>query len=169
MRKPLRASGCNGRPLGRCLQHALAYQCFVKLHAHLACQVVVAHARAAQRRLPGAGAQPHGTGAKRHVHQRLQQVGYIPVRQPEVAVPALALHGDQARIQQLGEVGADGLLGHACNVGQLGGRERAVRHQCGEDFGACAVADERGNARNVGAVFHGSILGEPLSAVNRLS
>ena len=84
-------------------------------------------------------------------------------------MPALAFHGQQTGVEQLGQVGADGLLGHARHVGQLGGRERAVGHQGREDFGTRAVADERGNARDVGAVFHGLILDEPSVPVNGLS
>ena len=94
---------------------------------------------------------------------------HIAIGQPEVAVTALVLDGQQAGIEQLGQVGTDGLLGHACHRRQFGGRECAVGHQGREDFGARAVANERGNARDVGAIFHGSILGEPSKDVNRLS
>jgi hypothetical protein len=53
------------------------------------------------------------------------------------------------------------------NVGELGRGQRAAGHQRGQDVRACVVAYERGNADDVRAVLHGSIVVEPFLSRKR--
>ena len=86
------------------------------------------------------------------------------VGEAEVAVPTLALDGDEPGVEQLGQVAADRLLRDAGDGGELGRRQGAIGEQRGQHLGTCMVADQRGDADDVGAFFHGSMLAEPLSA-----
>ena len=85
----------------------------------------------------------------------------IPIREAEVTVPALTLDRHQLRLDQLREMGADRLLGHAGQVGELRRGERSIRQESGKNFRSSVIADERGDADDVRAVFHSSMLSEP--------
>ena len=78
------------------------------------------------------------------------------------------LDGDETRVDELREMRADRLLGHARHAGKLRRGERAIRHQRGEHFRPGVIADERGDADDVRAVFHGSIVDEPYISAQAL-
>jgi hypothetical protein len=106
-------------------------------------------------------AQAQRTGVIRHTHQAFQQVRHIFVAQLEVAVPALRLHGDQARVEQLGKMRTGRLFGDVRPRGQLGRGQRLTAHQGGEDVGAGGIADQAGDMSDAGTEIHGSIIAEP--------
>lgn len=99
-----------------CLEQALLRQAIEHQHGELAGEMVVAHPSLAQSWLAGTGAQAHGTRPVRHAHQALQQVRDIAIRQVEIAVASLCLHRQETRIDKVGEVRADGLLGDIGNL-----------------------------------------------------
>src|SRR5271155_432161 len=81
----------------------------------------------------------------------------------------LLIHSDQEGIQQLRQMRAHRLFGHAGDGSQLRRRQCAIGHQRGEYVRPRAVAQQRGNLRAIRAVFHGSMLDEPLPPFKRLS
>lgn len=147
--------------IGMRYQCASLQQAFVDQHTQLTGEVIVANARLAQRRLARAGAKAHCAGPERDPHQRFEKMRDIIVSEAEVTVPPLCIDCDQPCIQQLCQMGADGLLRHASDIGELGRGQRAPAHECGEHLGARMVADQRRDADNMRTVFHGSILAEP--------
>ncbi len=76
---------------------------------------------------------------------------------------------DQLCINKSAEVGADGLPGHAGNVGEFRGGECLPAHQRGQYLGACVIADQRGDTDDIGAILHGSMLAEASMHNNALS
>ena len=161
------AGGGENQAVARRRERAPGQQALVDRHAQFAGEVVVAHARLAQRRFARTQPVPQRTGPESDAHQGLEQLGDIAVGQPEIAVPSLALDGEESRIQQFGEVGADRLLGHAGDGGELGRRQRPIGHQRGKHFGARMIADQSRDADDVRAVFHGSMLNEPSQRCKR--
>src|SRR5271155_1026586 len=81
----------------------------------------------------------------------------------------LLIHSDQEGIQQLRQMRAHRLFGHAGDGSQLRRRQCAIGHQRGEYVRPRAVAQQRGNLRDIRPVFHGSMLDEPLPPHKRLS
>src|SRR6185437_13908678 len=65
-------------------------------------------------------------------------------------MPALPDDGDQAALEQLGQVKAGGGRAHAGQPGQFPRRQRAVRQQCAQDRGPGRVGDKRRGRRDVG-------------------
>jgi hypothetical protein len=157
------------RPAVDRAQQLSLIETLVHQDAEFSGQVVVAHARLAQRRLARARADAHGARPIRDTHQALEQMRDVRVREPEVAMPALALDGDQPRSDELRKVTADRLLGDTRDVDELRRGQRLAGHQRGEDFRARMIADQRGDADDAGSVFHGSLLTEPLSARVRVA
>ena len=84
-------------------------------------------------------------------------------------MPALTLDGNQSRGDQLREMGADRLLGHARYLGKLRRGQRPVRHQGSENFRPGVVSDERSDADDVRTVFHSSMVNEPYFSLQALS
>jgi hypothetical protein len=142
-------------------QELVAQQAIENAYPQFPGEVVVADAGAPQRRLARPRPHANGAGAVGDAHQRLQQLRDVGSGKLEVAVPPLLLHGDEARIDQLRKVGARGLLGNAGFAGELGRGQRLARDQRREDVGARPLAHQRGDASDVRAVFHGSIVAEP--------
>ncbi len=130
-------------------------------HAELARQVVVADACLAQRRLARTRANARRAGPVGDAHETLEQVRDVAAAQPEVTVPALALHGHEPRVQQLGEMAAHRLLGDARHARKLGRGQGFAGSERGQDFRARVIADQRRDADDAGAVLHGSIVAEP--------
>lgn len=93
----------------------------------------------------------------------------IVIGEPVVAVPSLRIDGDESRFRQFRKMCAHGLLGHAGNVGKLCRGQGLSCHQCRQGFCTRVVADERCNADDVWAVFHGSMLDEPSRGYKALS
>jgi NIPSNAP len=89
-------------------------------------------------------------------------MGHIAIRKTEVTMPTLAFHGQQTGIDQFGEVRADRLLGHVRYLGEFRRRKGLSRHQRGEHLGSGMIADQGSDADDVRAIFHGSIVIEPL-------
>ena len=85
----------------------------------------------------------------------------IAIGEAKISMPPLAFDGDQPRGHELREMGADRLLGHAGQVGELRRGERSIRQESGKNFRSSVIADERGDADDVRAVFHSSMLSEP--------
>jgi hypothetical protein len=142
-------------------QCAAPQQALEDAHANLASEVVVADPGFSQRRLARARSSSHGAGAERDAHQRLEQLRDIPIGEAEVTVPPLAFDRHEPRLDELREMGADRLLRHAGEIGKLRRGKRPTRQQSGENFRPGMIADERGDADDVRAVFHGSMLSEP--------
>ena len=117
--------------------------------------MVVADPRFSQRRLARAGHQSRRPAAEGDAGQRFEGVRHLVVGEAEVAVPALRFHGQQLGLEQLAQVRARCLPGDAGGLGQLGGGERAAAEQGGQHLGARRLADETGDAGDVGAVPHG--------------
>ena len=160
-REPALARSGEPEAVGAIDQRARPQEALVNAHADFSREVVVAHPRLAQGGLARTRPRPDGAGAKRDAHQRFEQMRDVAIGEPEVPMPPLALDGDQARVDELREMRADGLLGDARHAGKLGGGERPVRHQGREHFRPGVIADERGDADDVRTVFHGSIVDEP--------
>ena len=77
------------------LDPAPLLEAFVDEHAKFARQMVVADARLAQRRLARTGTHANRAGTIGDAHEAFQQMRDVAVRQPEIAVATLALHGEQ--------------------------------------------------------------------------
>src|SRR6185312_21871 len=107
-------------------------------------QVGIARARAKAQR----------PGAIGDAEEAFQELRDVLVGEPEVAMPSLLLHGDELRAGKAREVRARGLLGDIGHARGLGGGERLAAQERGEDLGARAIADQRGDAGNVGAILH---------------
>ncbi len=142
-------------------QQATLREAVVHQNAEFTRKMVVANARLAQRRLTRARAHAHGADAICDTHQAFEQLCDVGLRKAEVAVPPLVLHGQQLRVEQLGEVRADRLLRHAGDLRELGSSQCMSAHQSREDFGSRVIADQSGDANDVGPVLHGSIVDEP--------
>ena len=106
--------------------------------------------------------QAHGAGTKGHTHQGLEQARNILVRKTVVAMTPLLFDRNQRRVQELAQVCAHGLLGHTGNRGEFARGQRPITHQCRERIGARRIAQQGRDACDVGAVFHGSTVDEPL-------
>jgi hypothetical protein len=76
-------------------------------HAQFTCKMVVANAGLAQRGLAGTRANAYGSDAVSHAHETLQKLCHVAIGETKVAMPPLALNGEQPRIDELGEVGTD--------------------------------------------------------------
>src|SRR5438094_1316159 len=130
--------------------------------------MVVANARESQRRLARAGAKPDGTGTIGDTHQIFEQFADIAIGETKVAMSSLALDREQSRIDELGKMSADRLFGNARNVGELGCRQSLAADQRGKHVCAGMISDQRRDAHDVRAVFHGSMLAEPWTDRNRI-
>src|SRR5207244_7044499 len=67
-----------------------------------------------------------------------------------------------------GKMSADRLFGDPCNLRELGRRQGLATDQCGKDVCAGAIADQRGDADDVRAFFHRSMLAEPWMRRNQV-
>ena len=117
-------------------------------------EVVVAGAGAPERVRVGALAQRPDRLGRRDARDRLQRLGDLWARQAVAPGAALPFHGDEVRVEQPAEVLADRRGGdprlareHARGQGAAVGQ----RHQ---HPGAAGVADERGDAGDVGVTGH---------------
>jgi len=156
------ARGRERQSIGAREQRALFQQAFVDAHADLAGKVVVANSGLSQSRFTRTRASPNRAGPESDAHQRFEKMRDILIGEPEIPMPSLTLDAHQSRVDQLGEMGADRLLRHARDIGELRRRQRPVRHQCRKNFRPGVVTDERGDADDARSVFHGSIVNEPL-------
>ncbi len=146
---------------GRETQHAIdapqeapPLEAFEREHAEVAREVVVAHARLAQRRLARARAQANGARAVRNAHQVLEELRHVAIGEAEIAMPSLALHHEQLRIRELRQVRARGRLADLRHLRQLRRGERLAAQERGEHLGARRLADQRRDARDVRSVPH---------------
>lgn len=155
------ALGTELEPCAAADQRAPLDQSLVDAHPYFAGEMIVADPGLSQGRLARTRASAHRAGPEGYSHQRFEKLRDIAVREAEIPVPSLPLDGHEFRIEQLREMRADRLLGDARHHGELGGGERPVRQQRGENFGAGVVAEKRGYASDARAIFHGSILDEP--------
>src|SRR5262245_6885264 len=149
-------------PLATRSQEAPLFEAVENAHAQFTREMVVADACLPERGLAGTRAKPYRAGAVRHLHEAFEKPGHIAIGESKVTMPPLALYGQQARIEQLGEMGADRLLCYAREFGEFRCGERLARHQGRKNLGPGVIADQRGNANDVRSIFHGSILVEPL-------
>src|SRR5437773_4506870 len=120
--------------------------------------MVVANARESQRRLARAGAKADGTGTIGDTHQIFEQFADIAIGETKVAMSCLALDREQSGIDEVGKMPADRLFGNARNVGELGCRQSLAADQRGKHVCAGMISDQRRDAHDVRAVFHGSML-----------
>ena len=110
------------------LQCTYLQQVFVNKHTQFAGEMIVTNTRFSQCRFARAGSNPYRAGPECNAHQGFQQFRHIVVGQAKVTMPSLRLDFNQARVEQLGKMAADGLLGYTCHFGKLGGGERLPRH-----------------------------------------
>ena len=150
-------------------QRAAEDESVVDLHAGLAGQVVVADARASQRRLARPGPDARRTAPRRDVHQALEGVRDLMAGEPEIAMAALLLDGEELGIDELREMGADGLRRDARLLGELGRGERLAGEERGQRLRPRGIADQRGDAGNAGSVEHASMLAEASTRGKRLA
>src|SRR6266542_1743041 len=150
-------------------QYTLLLERVERKHAELTGQMVVADTRESQRRLARTGAKTNRAGSIGDPHQVFEQLADIAIGEAKVAMTSLVFDGEQARIDELGQVPADRLFGDARNLGELGRRARLAADQRGQDFCASAIADQCRDAHDVGSVFHDSMLAEPWTRRNRVS
>ena len=136
--------------------------------AGLARKMVVADPCAAQRRIFRPGANAHVSGPRRQPHQRFQHAGDIGAGEAKIAMACLFLDREQAGGVQLGEMTARRRQRDARFLGEFGRSERLAVHQRGEHIGAGGIAKQRGDHRDIGTVFHSSILTEACSRRHRL-
>jgi NIPSNAP len=151
------------------LYYTVAREFLESPYTELTGQVVVANPSVPQSRFAWAGDQPHSAGAKGDAHQRLEQPGDILIGETVIAVTTLLLHGYERRIEELGQVRAHRLFGHAGNRRQFTRRQRPITYQGGEHIRTRRIAEQRGDARDVGTIFHSSTIDEPLSVSKRVA
>jgi len=138
-------------------------------HAQFAGKMVVAHAGLSQGGLARARPKANRTRPKGYAHEVFEKLRDVATAETEIAVPSLGFYGDQPRLEQLGEVGADGLLGHAGDLRELGCGQRFAGGERGQDFRPGVVADQGSDADDIRSVFHGSMVDEPLGCCKVLS
>ena len=78
-------------------------------------------------------------------HQLLEQFGDLRTGEPEIAMPALALHRQEPGILQLAQVAAGGGRQNAGLERELGRGQRGSRREGRQHAGARRIADERGD------------------------
>ena len=120
--------------------------------------------RAIAALLADAGAQVAGAGCQRH--QPFQRSHHVGIRETEVAMPPLALHGDKSGPLQLGQMAADRRQPETRFLGQLGHSKRGPGQQRGQHIGAGRIADQRGDTGNVRTFLHSLVFTELCSRVN---
>src|SRR5207247_1996754 len=103
-----------------------------------------------------------------HAHQIFEHFADIAIGETKVAMSSLALDSEQSRIDELGKMCADRLFGDARNLGELGRRQRLAADKRGKHVCAGVISDQRRDAHDIRAVFHGSMLAEPLMNRNRV-
>jgi len=130
------------------------------LHAEIACQMVVANPRAAQRRVLRSSADAHVTGAGGEPRKALEHPGDVGIGEAIVAVTALLFLLDQPATLELSEMGTCGLRRDAGLMGEFGCGQGAACHQRGEHVGAGGIADQRGDHGDIGTCFHTSMIAE---------
>ena len=155
------AVSCELEAVAARFQYTLLFERIERKNAKLAGQMVVANAGESERGLAWTGAKANRAGSVGDPHQILQQLADIAIGEAKVAMTALIFDGEQTCIDELRKVSADRLFGDARDLRELGRRERLPADQRGQDVCASAIADQRRDARNVRAVFHGSMVTEP--------
>jgi hypothetical protein len=146
---------CGG---GEC---ALRNQAFVDHDAEFSGKMVVAHSGSAHCRLSRAAFQAYRSRSEGNAHERLQQMRNVGIGETKVAMTSLTFHGDQACIQELRQMRADGLLGHVGDFCEFRCRQRPIRHERSQHLGTRLVADERGDFYDMRSILHSSMLAEP--------
>ena len=146
-----------------CVSHAVEH-----LHAEIAGEVVVADARAAQRRILRPGAHAHVADARGQPLQHFEHAGDVLAGEAIIAVAALLLRLDQAAGLELGEMRACGLRRDAGLLRELACGQRAAAHQRGQHVGAGGIADQGGDHGDVGACFHASMIAEASTSIKRV-
>lgn len=131
--------------------------------------MVVANTRETQRRLPRTRANADRAGTIGDAHELFEQLSDVAIGKTKITMTPLPLDGEQTRVDQLRQMAADGLLGDARDVRELGRGQRLSAAQRRKRIRASVVADQRGDASDAGAVFHGSMLAEPWLQGNALS
>ena len=131
-------------------------------HAQFAGKMVVAHAGLSERRLARTRAKTHRAGSIGYSHETFEKLRDVLIVEAEIPMPSLTFHGDQSRVEQLGEVSADRLFGHPGQTRELGGGQCLARSERRQDLRPGVVPDQSRDADDVRAVLHGSILVEPL-------
>jgi len=81
----------------------------------------------------------------------------IAIGQPEIVVPPLSFACDQLPFFQPGQMPRRRLALHPRLRRQLSGGQRLAAHQRRQHVGASGVADQGGDAGNVGSVFHDAL------------
>src|SRR5262249_40023772 len=109
-------------------------------------------------RVARARLESQGAGSIRDAEKALEKLRHVVVREAEVSMPPLPLDRDELGVDEPRKVSAHGLLGDVGDATQLGGGPRLPAQERGEDLRARAVADERGDAGDVGAVLHAAML-----------
>ena len=113
-------------------------------------EVVVAGTGLAQRVRVGALAQRADRLRRRDARDRLEGVGDVRAGDPEETGSAFARGGQQARVDQPGEVFADRGRRHAGLGGQHARGEAPAVEQRHQHLGPAGIADQRGHRRDVG-------------------
>ena len=73
-------------------------------------------------------------------------------------MPPLLLDRHEAAVDELGEMGACSLRGHAGAISQFPGRQRAAVNQGDQHRGAGRIGDERGGLGDARQMRHGRFL-----------
>ncbi|MEY9273749.1 hypothetical protein ABIE90_003646 [Bradyrhizobium diazoefficiens] len=121
------------------------------LHAEIAGEMIVADARAPQRRILRSRAHAHVAGASGEARKPFEHAGNVVVGEAVVAMPALLLRLDQPAGLELRKVRARRLRRDAGLLRELARGQRASVHQRREHVGAGGVADQRSDHGDVGS------------------
>lgn len=175
------ASRCQGADvkakLGECLssgigdldvvaiapEQAVRFECLEEKDTDVSGQMVVAHARDAQRRLAGTGPEADGPRPVGDAHEVLEEIRHVTVGEAEIPVSSLSLDRNESRVRQPGEMCAHRLLCHEGNNREFGGCQSPISQKGRQDIGAGLVTDQCTDECDIGAVAHGSMVNEQFS------